>query len=97
MTDGGMVYDFNHIDSVSGAIASFVSSMNQQLSEVDSVFNNLLADGWTGAGAQAFQGCKTQWHNNADQMAQTLQTLSTKVSQAGANMNQADQSAAGRF
>lgn len=92
-----LVYDFNGISSLSGSIAAFVSQMNEHLNEVDRTFKNLLTNGWTGAGADAFQGCSDRWHANADQMAQTLQTLSQKVGDASVNMQAADAAAAARF
>ncbi len=97
MSSDHIVYDFGGIDTTSASIAAFVGQMNQQLSDVDRMFNNLLANGWTGAGANAFQGCSTQWHTNADQMAQTLQMLGQKVGTAGVNMQAADNAAAARF
>jgi WXG100 family type VII secretion target len=95
--DDNLVYDFNGIDSLSGSIAAFVSQMNEHLSEVDRTFNDLLANGWSGAGANALQGCSNKWHSNADQMAQTLQTLSQRVGNAAVNMQAADAAAAARF
>jgi WXG100 family type VII secretion target len=92
-----IVYDFSGIDTLSGSIASFVAQMNEHLNEVDRTFNNLLANGWQGAAADAFQGCSQRWHANANQMADTLHMLATKVGNASANMAQADQSAAARF
>ena len=92
-----LVYDFNGISSLSGSITAFVSQMNEHLAEVDRTFNNLLANGWSGGAADAFQGCSSRWHTNADQMAQTLHTLSQKVGDAAANMQQADAAAAARF
>lgn len=92
-----LVYNFDGINSLSASIASFVGDMNETLSQVDTTFRNLLADGWQGAGADSFSGCSQRWHNNADQMAQTLQQLSQKVGSAAVNMQQADQAAASRF
>ncbi len=97
MSDDSLVYDFSGIDTLSGSIAAFVTQMNQHLDEVDRTFNNLLANGWSGAGANAFQGCSNTWHGKANEMATTLQTLSTKVGNAAANMQQADAAAAARF
>ena len=97
MTDAPMLYNFDGIHSVSGSIATFVSQMNQTLSDVDSVFRNLLAEGWSGAGADAFQGASMTWHRKADEMAQTLHMLAQKVGNAAVNMQQADQAAAARF
>ena len=92
-----LVYGFESISSISGTIAAFVNDMNETLNQVDTTFRNLLADGWTGPAAEAFAGCSQKWHQNADQMAQTLQMLSQKVGTAGANMQAADQAAAARF
>lgn len=90
-------YEFTTIEDISSDVASFVSFMEERLSEVDTLFATLLADGWTGAGANAFGECKSRWHTNANQLAATLQTLATKVGNAGSDMHQADSAAAGRF
>ncbi|OLB67298.1 MAG: hypothetical protein AUI10_00445 [Actinobacteria bacterium 13_2_20CM_2_72_6] len=98
MTDGSdIVYDFNGINTLSGQVATFVSQMNEHLDEVDRIFKGLLADGWSGQAATAFQDCSTRWHGGATQMAMTLQGLSQKVGNAAVNMQQADQQAAARF
>lgn len=92
-----IVYNFSGIDTLSGSISAFVSDMNEQLSSVDSVFKNLLGQGWQGKGADAFNGCSAKWHSSANQMASTLQQLSQKVGNAAANMAAADAAAAARF
>jgi WXG100 family type VII secretion target len=92
-----IAYDFGSIDSLSGQVAAFTAQMNASLDEVDRAFKDLLANGWQGAAADAFQGCSVKWHQGAAQMAETLQTLSQKVGNAAVNMQQADQQAAGQF
>jgi WXG100 family type VII secretion target len=92
-----IVYNFDGISSVSGQITAFVGDLNGTLSDVDRTFQNLLADGWAGRGADAFQGASVKWHASANQMAETLQRLATKVGGAAVNMQQADQAAAARF
>jgi WXG100 family type VII secretion target len=93
-----LLYNYEGISSVSGAIESFVGQMNANLDEVDAVFRNLLANGWGGStGASAFQAQSTKWHAGANEMATTLRSLSTKVGDAGINMRQMDQSVANRF
>ena len=94
---GDIVYDFGGIDTISGSIAAFVGHMNDQLDQVDRTFKNLLANGWEGQGANAFNGCSAKWHGSAGQMATTLHQLSAKVGKAGADMAQADAAAAARF
>jgi WXG100 family type VII secretion target len=97
MAGDNIVYDFNGIDSLSAQIAAFVNDMNQTLGEVDRQFQGLLAAGWSGAAADAFQGCSANWHRNAEKMAETLNRLGTTVGNAAVNMRQADQQAAARF
>ncbi len=92
-----IVYDFGGIDTLSGSINAFVNHMNEKLDEVDRTFKGLLADGWQGSGADAFNGCSAKWHSSAGQMASTLHQLSLKVGNAGANMAAADAAAAARF
>lgn len=97
MTGDSIIYNFASIDSVAASINAFVSQMNNDLAEVDQTFKNLLANGWQGAGADAFSGCSARWHQSANQMAETLQRLSQKVGNAAVNMQQADNAAAARF
>ena len=92
-----LVYNFEGIGGLASSVTAFVSEMDETLSNVDSTFRNLLADGWQGSGAQAFEGCSNRWHTSAQQMAQTLQQLSQKVGSAASTMQQADQAAAARF
>jgi WXG100 family type VII secretion target len=94
---GVIVYDFAGIDSVAGQIEAFVADMNQTLSDVDAKFRNLLANGWAGAAADAFNTQSAQWHKKADEMATTLRRLSTAAGNASVNMQQADAAAAARF
>ena len=93
-----LLYNYEGISSVSGAIEAFVAQMNANLDEVDAVFKNLLANGWGGSeGAAAFQAQSAKWHTGADDMATTLRTLSTKVGDAGINMKALDSKVASRF
>jgi WXG100 family type VII secretion target len=92
-----LVYNFGGIDTMAGSIASFVAQMNADLAEVDQKFQHLVGEGWHGKAAESFYACSQKWHQGADQMAQTLQKLSSAVGTAGANMAQADQQAAARF
>jgi WXG100 family type VII secretion target len=97
MSGDSIVYQFGGIESVAGAIQSFVGQMNSKLDEVDGTFNSLIANGWSGQGADAFQQCKQQWHQGAQDMAQTLHSLSQKVNEASTQMAQADSAAARNF
>jgi WXG100 family type VII secretion target len=92
-----LVYNFGGIDTIAATINSFVNQMNADLGEVDSKFQHLVAEGWSGTASQAFHACSQKWHSGADQMAQTLQKLSSAVGTAGANMSAADKQAAARF
>jgi WXG100 family type VII secretion target len=92
-----LLYNYEGIDTVSEAIVAFVNQMNANLDEVDTKFKNLLAHGWGGAGADAFQVESQKWHMAAAEMAQTLHTLSTKIGDAAITMRQVDIQAAARF
>jgi WXG100 family type VII secretion target len=94
---GVIVYDFAGIDSIAGQIEAFVADMNQTLSDVDSKFRTLLANGWAGAAADAFGVQSSVWHKKADEMATTLRRLSAAAGNASVNMQQADAAAAARF
>lgn len=97
MSGDNILYSFGTIESTQTLINQFVAQMNEHLNQVDSKFKTLLADGWTGSGANAFQAKSQQWHTSADQMAQTLQQLASAVGNASVNMQQADHAAATRF
>jgi WXG100 family type VII secretion target len=92
-----LLYSYEGIDNVAGAIAAFVSQMNGNLAEVDAKFKTLINNGWSGAGADAFALQSAKWHQAADQMAMTLQKLSTKVGDASIHMRGIDAKAAARF
>jgi WXG100 family type VII secretion target len=93
-----LLYNYEGISSVSGAIEAFVSQMNANLDEVDATFRNLIHNGWGGSqGAAAFHAQSKKWHAGAAEMATTLRSLSTKVGDAGIHMRQMDQTVANRF
>lgn len=92
-----LFYDYAGISTVAAAINSFVSQMNANLAEVDGEFKKLLANGWQGKGADAFQGKSAQWHAAAKEMETTLAQFSTKVGDAGVRMQQVDSRVAGMF
>ena len=95
--DNALVYDFEGINSIAAQIETFVKDMDGTLDDVDSAFRNLLANGWTGAGASAFQDHSLRWHTKAGEMATTLRKLSSAAGNAAVNMHAADQAAAARF
>jgi WXG100 family type VII secretion target len=94
---GVIVYDFGGIDTLAAQIEAFVADMNGTLADVDAKFRTLLANGWSGSGADAFGVQSTQWHRKADEMATTLRRLSAAAGSAAVNMQQADAAAAARF
>lgn len=92
-----LLYNYDGIDSVAGAITSFVHQMNANLDEVDVKFKTLIHNGWHGAGADAFTGQSAKWHAAANEMAATLQKLSAKTGDASIHMRQVDARSAARF
>ena len=95
-----IVYNYDGISTVAGAIERFVAQMNENLGEVDTTFMNLLAKGWTGEDGQgraAFLAQSAKWHQGADAMAATLRSLAPAVQNAGVEMKALDAKVAARF
>jgi WXG100 family type VII secretion target len=92
-----LVYNFDGIDTMAATISSFVAQMNSDLADVDQKFQHLISEGWHGKASESFYACSRKWHTGAEQMAATLQKLSSAVGTAGVNMAQADAQAAARF
>jgi WXG100 family type VII secretion target len=92
-----LLYQYEGIDTVKEAIMVFVKTMNENLNEVDAKFKNLIANGWHGAGADAFEGESRKWHMSANEMAETLNNLGITVGDAAINMRETDIRLAGLF
>lgn len=65
------------------------------LSSVDLETGNLLASGWKGEAATAFEKYWDQWHNGAGQVVRALQTMSEALHTAAASYQAADEQAGG--
>lgn len=65
------------------------------LSSVDLETSNLLASGWKGEAATAFDKYWEQWHNGAGRVVQALQTMSEALDAAARNYQTADEQAGG--
>lgn len=65
------------------------------LSSVDLETSNLLASGWKGEAATAFDKYWEQWHNGAGQVVRALQTMSDALDAAAKNYEAADEQAGG--
>ncbi|CAM3828130.1 WXG100 family type VII secretion target [Mycolicibacterium frederiksbergense] len=65
------------------------------LSAVDLETSNLLASGWKGEAATAFDKYWEQWHNGAGQVVRALQTMSEALDTAATNYQAADEQAGG--
>jgi WXG100 family type VII secretion target len=96
-SDGVIVYNFQGIDTIVGAINTFVTDMDHNLRDLESTFTRLLADGWTGPGSGDFDHCRTQWSAGADQLRSTLGDLATRLGNAAGNMAAADAQAGATF
>ncbi|MDF2582854.1 MAG: hypothetical protein K0R33_1497 [Mycobacterium sp.] len=65
------------------------------LSSVDLETSNLLASGWKGEAATAFDKYWEQWHNGAGQVVRALQTMSDALEAAAKSYDAADEQAGG--
>lgn len=96
---GGDIIQIHYgaVESVQAAINQFCGQMESELNTVDRKFKHLLAEGWEGMSAGAFQHQSDKWHNGADRMKQTLQLLAQKVGNASTHFQQTDSKAAQAF
>jgi WXG100 family type VII secretion target len=95
---GDLAYQYEQIEGMASELKRFVDNLENRLSnDVDKAFNGLLANGWSGAGADSFQTAKAEWHKRVDEMQLTLTQLKTALSTAGTDMNSTDQSLIGLF
>lgn len=65
------------------------------LSSVDLETSNLLASGWKGEAATAFEKYWDQWHNGAGQVVRALQMMSEALDAAAKNYEATDEQAGG--
>jgi len=65
------------------------------LSSVDLETSNLLASGWKGEAATAFEKYWDQWHSGAGQVVRALQTMSDALRVAATNYAATDENAGG--
>ena len=95
---GDLAYQYEQIEGMAAELKRFVDNLELRLSnDVDQAFNGLLANGWSGAGADSFNTAKIEWHKRVDEMQLTLTQLKTALSTAGTDMNATDQSLIGLF
>jgi WXG100 family type VII secretion target len=93
-----LAYEYGMIEGMASELKRFVDNLELRLrNDVESAFNGLLANGWSGAGADSFQTAKTEWGRRVDEMQTTLTQLKTALSTAGTDMNATDQSLIGLF
>jgi WXG100 family type VII secretion target len=93
-----LAYEYGVIEGMASELKRFVDNLELRLkNDVESAFNGLLANGWSGAGADSFQTAKVEWQRRVDEMQTTLTQLKTALSTAGTDMNATDQSLIGLF
>ena len=93
-----LAYQYEQIEGMASELKRFVDNLEMRLSnDVDQAFKGLLANGWSGAGADSFNTASMEWHKRVDEMQLTLTQLKTALSTAGTDMNSTDQSLIGLF
>jgi WXG100 family type VII secretion target len=98
MNMSDLAYAYEQIEQMAGQLKNFVGQLEARLSgDVDREFKNLVANGWTGKGANAFQNASATWHGKTLEMNTTLTQLQTALSTAGTDMSATDNSLVGLF
>lgn len=88
MTD--IRYNFGQIHDVSGAVASFTSSMDAELQALYTQFTQLFAQDWEGAAGQAVDEARRKWNEGAAEIKLALSQVGVKLGTAADRMNAVD-------
>jgi WXG100 family type VII secretion target len=93
-----LAYAYAAIEGMAAELKTFVGTLETRLAnDVDRQYNNLLANGWSGAAADSFQTAKQVWHGKVIEMNTTLTQLQGALSTAGTDMSATDNSLIGLF
>lgn len=82
---GQMVYTFGALQTASDNINSAISTMNNELSELESRIQPMVAT-WEGTAQQAYYARQTEWRQAAQELEQALNQIKGAVMQSTADM-----------
>lgn len=85
----------SELHQAAGRLHASGQRLQDGLSAVDLETSNLLAAGWKGEAATAFQKYWDQWHNGAGQVVRALQAMSEALDAAAKNYETTDEQAGG--
>lgn len=93
---GDIAYDFAHIQELSSQIQSVAQQIESLLGELSSEVHKLAA-GWEGEAQETWYALQSKWDNDAGELRETLEQLSSKVRDAGDAMHQAEGAITSKF
>jgi WXG100 family type VII secretion target len=80
------------LQNVSGQLNSTAGSISAENSRALSLVNGLVGQGWEGAASSQFEVLFTQWKDSADKLMQSLEGISTLLSNAATAYSETEQS-----
>ena len=89
-------WNFTGIEAGAGAVTSAVNTTEGLLSEGKGSLAK-LAEAWGGTGSDAYQAVQQRWDSTSAELNAALQSLSTRISEAGQAMSQTESGVTGMF
>ena len=89
-------WNFTGIESGAGAIQGSVQSIAGNLDEGKASLAK-LADAWGGSGSEAYQAVQRNWDATSTELNAALQSLSSKITEAGQAMSSTENGVRGMF
>jgi WXG100 family type VII secretion target len=92
--DDDLFYNYGGIAGVTHQINTFCTTMESDLAELKTQFDQLIRDGWEGKAADEFTSVSNSWRQQAEDIRSTFVNLAKAVEQAADAMNNTDNSIA---
>ncbi|MBE7186694.1 WXG100 family type VII secretion target [Jatrophihabitans endophyticus] len=83
---------FESLETGASGIKSNYAKLQATLEQLNSDLQPMLSS-WSGAAQEAYNNCKREWDNAADQLAVVLSNIGQAVTQAHENYTGAEQAA----
>jgi ESAT-6 family protein len=89
-------WNFGGIEAGAGAIAGSVQTVHSLLDEGNQSLGK-LAEAWGGSGSEAYQAVQKDWDSKSLELNNSLQSLSTAISEASQTMSHTESGVTGMF
>lgn len=89
-------WNFGGIEAGASSIASSVQTVHGLLDEGKASLAK-LAEAWGGTGSEAYQSVQRDWQTKSDELNNSLQSLSSTITEASRAMSQTEHGVSGMF